>query len=67
MWWNSNASRSFATLDTSSASKEEPPKPKKKYHNEPSLRVRVVPMFADNYGASPLPSFCVEAQLNMAL
>lgn len=23
---------------------------KKQYHNEPSLRVRVVPMFADNYG-----------------
>lgn len=25
---------------------------KKKYLNDPSLRVRVVPMFSDNYGAS---------------
>lgn len=27
------------------------PERRKKVHNDPSLRVRVVPMFTDNYGA----------------
>jgi hypothetical protein len=33
-----------------------PPKKKKKHYRDPSLRVRIVPMFQDNYGA--LLEFC---------
>ncbi|GAB9469859.1 Hydroxyacylglutathione hydrolase [Globisporangium polare] len=47
----SSSSRSVSTgaAPASATTSAAAPK-KKKYHNEPSLRVRVVPMFSDNYG-----------------